>query len=118
MAGGAQFYGGRLLPEELFHRAFENVVAHLDDAEFALGAFRRVAGVRGVDHDGLTEFAADRAGRGLGRIGGAEDVADFGDGIDAFVDQRDAGLGAGLVAEFRRTFAGVRPDMNFTMLSN
>ena len=49
-----------------------------------------IAGVRGVDHDGLAEFAADGSGRRLGGVGRAEHVADFVDGAHAFINQRDA----------------------------
>lgn len=82
------------------------VVGELDDAEFAR---RVVSGIRcmgRVDHDGLTELAADGSRRRLGRIGWAEDVAGFADGIDALVDDGDAFFRAGLVSQFGWAFGG------------
>ena len=72
-------------------------------ANLALGIFHRIARVRGVDRDVRAEFAADGAGRRLGRIGRAEHVADFADGVHAFINQRDALLRAGLLP-FRLRF--------------
>ena len=96
----------------------EIVFAHIDDAHFASGVFRRIAGVRGVDHDGRAEFAADGAGRRLGRIGRAKHVADFADGIHAFINQRDALFRAGPGPFFARQFGRRWPDMNRMMFSN
>ena len=48
----------------------EIVFAGLDDGEFALGIFLRIARVRGVDHDVRAEFAADEPGGALdGSVG-------------------------------------------------
>ena len=62
--------------------------------------------MRGVDHDGGAEFAADGAGRRLGRIGRAEDVADFVHRANAFIDECDALFRAGLGPVGLRNFAG------------
>src|ERR1035437_2043081 len=49
-------------PEGFLDDLLEIVFTRLDDAEFASGIIGGVAGVRGVDHDGGAEFAADAAG--------------------------------------------------------
>ena len=53
--------------------------------------------MRSIDHDGRTELATDRSGRGFGGICRPEDVTDFPDGFDTFVDDRNALFGARLV---------------------
>ena len=89
------------------------VAVDLDDAGFALVAFLGVGGVRGVDHDVLAEFAADRAVRSFGRVGGAENRADFGDGVGAFVDQDHAFDFARSVELFRRAAVGTDAGHEF-----
>ena len=86
---------------EAFHHFLEGILGDLDDADFAHGVLRGVAGVRGVDHDVRAEFLADGSGRRLGGIGRPEDVANLVHRINAFIDERDALLGAGF-AEARR----------------
>ena len=73
----------------------------------------------GVDHDGLPELAPDRSGRSLGRVCWAENVADFANGLDAFVNQRDALFAARFVPlglrEVRRGMAGHEFDDVFEL---
>src|SRR5438094_3923348 len=80
-----------LLPLELalvklFDERLQVVFGDVDDAHFAFGVFRRIAGVSGVDHDVLAEFAADRARGRLARVGRPEHAADLVDGVGALVD--------------------------------
>src|SRR5260221_3450347 len=70
------------VPEKFLDDLLESVFTDVDDADFPFGIFRRIAGVGGVDHDGLAELAADRAGRRFGGIGRPKHVADFADGFD------------------------------------
>src|SRR6266567_1352375 len=63
--------GGLRLAVKLLHHLPKVVLAYVHDAHFALGVLFRVAGMGGVDHDGLPEFAPNRPGRGLGRVGRA-----------------------------------------------
>src|SRR5438067_9929011 len=86
---------GRRRARELFSEAggddfLKVVIFDLHDLHLALGVFRRVGGVRGVDHDGRAKLAPDRAGRRFTRIGRPEHFADFADGIDALIDERHA----------------------------
>jgi len=53
------------LAVEFLDDFFEVVFADVHDAEFAFRAFFGIAGVGGVDHNGLAEFAADGTGRRL-----------------------------------------------------
>src|SRR5882724_1860850 len=76
---------GRLLAKPAFDQRLQIVFLDLDDAHFALGIFGRIGGVRGIDHDGRAELAADRARRRLGRIGRAEHFADFAHGVDPLI---------------------------------
>jgi len=59
----------------------------------------------GIDHDAGAEFASDGAGRGLGGVGRAEDIADLADGIGAFIDEGDAFFGAGILKFLGGTLA-------------
>jgi len=95
------------LTEVIFDLFAEEVfAAEPDDGHFALGVFSRVAGVGGVDHDGGAELASDGSWGSLRGIGGAEHVADLLDGVNPFVDEGDAFLGAGLFAGGAVAFAG------------
>jgi hypothetical protein len=47
------------LPVELLDYLAEVVLADVNDAHFAPGVLLGVARVRGIDHDGLAELAAD-----------------------------------------------------------
>jgi hypothetical protein len=47
------------LTVKLLHNSAEVVFGDVNDAHLATGVVRRVAGVRGINHDGLAEFAAD-----------------------------------------------------------
>jgi hypothetical protein len=54
----------------LFNDLAEIIFADVDDTRFALGVFPRVAGLRGIDHDGRAKFAANGAGGALdGSVG-------------------------------------------------
>src|SRR5437899_2666752 len=79
--------------------------ADADDVHFSPRVFHGVAGVGSVDHDGRTKFAADGAGRRFGRVGGAQHVADFANGLMTFVNDGDAFLRAGLMERDRVAFA-------------
>src|SRR5260370_110788 len=83
-----------LLAVKLFDHFFERVLAYVHNGDFALRAFFGVTPLGGVDHDGLAEFAPDRAGRRLRRVGRTEDVANLSDGFHAFVGNRDGFLRA------------------------
>src|ERR1017187_3591937 len=71
-----QIPGASRLLVSLLDDLAEVVFADVDDAHFAFGVFLRVAGVRGVDHDGRAEFAADGARRRFGRISRSQHIAD------------------------------------------
>jgi hypothetical protein len=97
-----------------FDEGFEVVFANPDDAHFAARILGGIGGVRGVDHDGRAELAANGARRRLGRIGRAEDLANFAHGINALIDKDNALLGAGfgprLAIGFGRRVAGHEAD--------
>src|ERR1051325_8167523 len=65
--------------------------------------------MRRVDHDGLTEFLADRTGRRFRGISGSEHVANFADGVVALINNRDALFASGFVAFFWKRVARSRP---------
>src|SRR5216684_870802 len=81
---------------KLLDQLFEIVFLHLDDAHLALRVLSRIGSVRGVDHDGLPEFAANRSRWRLGRIGRPEYLAYLRDRVDALVNQHNALFGARL----------------------
>jgi len=53
-------------------------------ADFDGGVFVRIRAMHRVGFDRFGEFLADRAGIGIGRVGGAHDGAIGGDGVFAF----------------------------------
>ena len=66
-----------------------------------------------IDHDGLAELATNGSGRRFGGVGWPEDISCFSDGIDALVDDGDALLCAGLVAEFGGALGGFAASHEF-----
>ena len=60
-----------------------------EEADFDRGVFRAVRAMHGVRLDVLGELRADRAGRGLLRVGGAHRLAIPRHGVVAFQDLRD-----------------------------
>src|SRR5213594_1690507 len=77
-------------PVEFLDHLAETVFRRPNDGDFPFGILFGIAGMRRVDHDGLAEFTADGARRGLGRIGGTEDVSDFANGFNALINDGDA----------------------------
>src|SRR5260221_1336414 len=73
---------------KVFDERLQVIFADLDDFHFSLGVVGRIAGVGGVDHDVLAEFAANGAGRRLAGIGGPENAANLCDGIGALIHYR------------------------------
>src|ERR1017187_9333082 len=73
---------------KLLDKRLQIIVTRADDLHFALGVIGRIAGVRGIDHDVLAEFATNGARRRLARVRGAEDAADFGHRVRAFIHDR------------------------------
>ena len=64
------------------------VFCDANNVHLALGVFRRVGGVGGVDHNGLTKFATDRPKRRFRRIGRSEDFANLEDRINPLIRGR------------------------------
>src|SRR5436305_14279269 len=94
------------LAVKLFDHFFEHVLADVDDAHFALSALFRIAGMCGIDHDGLAELTANRAGRRFRRVGRPEHIANFTHSLDTFIDEGDAFFGTWLVDFSKRAFRG------------
>src|ERR1039458_2137963 len=94
------------LPVEPFDALTEVVLANVHNAHLAPGVVFGVAGVGGIDHDGLAKLAPDGAGRGFGWVGGAEHIADLAYGSNTFVNQGNALLRTGRILFGQRTFRG------------
>src|ERR1051325_2663767 len=84
---------------------FEIILVDSNDSHFAFSVLRRIRGVCGVDHDGLPEFFPNRAWRGLGRVGRAEDVANLADGVYALINNGNRFFRPGSVTFLGRTSA-------------
>lgn len=68
--------------------------------DFKGGGFRGIGTMGGVFADGRAELLAQGAGVGLGRIGGAHQVAPFLDGVGGFQHHDDAGAAAHEIGQF------------------
>src|SRR5213079_2664656 len=98
---------------EVFNQRFEIILVDSNNSHFAFGVLRRIRRVRGVDHDGLAKFPADRAWRRFGRIGWAQHVANLTDRIHALINNGDRFFRSGSTAFFIRTFAWLSPGHEF-----
>src|SRR3984893_4374989 len=98
---------------KVFNQSFKIILFHTHNRHLALRVFNRIRRRRGVNHDCLTELFSDRARRCFRRIGGAEHVANFADGILALINERDAFFRPGRVPFFRKRIAWPRAGHEF-----
>src|ERR1051326_7345452 len=87
---------------ELLDQRLQVVPTSANDFHFPLRVLGGIAGVSGVNHDVLAEFATDCPRRGLARVGWAKHAADFGHGLGALVHDSEDFLQAALRSEERR----------------
>src|SRR5207249_773178 len=85
---------------------FEIILLNFNDRHFAFGVLRRIRRVRGVDHNGLTEFSADRTRWRFGWIGRAEHIANLAYRVHALINNRNRFFCPRSIALVWRAFAG------------
>ena len=71
----------------------EIVLSDVDDFHLALCVFLGIAGVGGVDHDGLAKFSADGTRWRFRRVGGSQHITNLANSLNPFVHQGDTFLG-------------------------